>query len=166
MDKGTGKGEGMKNMIILTVIFIVTLFCEVNTCGAEINWKVSGKEWKEADLSFKAGYLMGLTDGSTIMAITAFSETKNRADSDFEHTKLLMEKLSKVFPSKITIKQEAEMLDKFYADYRNIYIPAVLALMAIKRELQGQSKEDIEKHLLELRKHHATGIDIEGTTTK
>jgi len=42
-------------------------------------------------------------------------------------------------------EQVVDALDRFYADYKNVNVPVVLALPIIAREVAGVSKADIEK---------------------
>lgn len=161
----------MKKLFLIIIISLVF----TNSGLAET---IDGNNWNNMDLIKKAYYIRGLADGNFIAlarGLSLFREGVQEHGKDLiieEHDvhigapafepvdspvcelEYLVESAKKLWRYNLTelaLSQLTDGLDELYKDFKNRQIAVYDAVYVVRNQIQGASKEDIERILLYLR---------------
>ena len=127
----------MQHNAITRIVSIAVLLVSVLS-AADLNHTdgmINGRAWREFHEAVKAGYLIGLSEGSEVVATVATGGTK-KAD---------------LLPSKLNYGEISAALDLFYKERTNAPIPVALAVGYVKRKAEGASEAELKQIEAELR---------------
>ncbi len=140
----------------MTKIILSFLILFISTISFASIPDVGGIYWRQMNLQEKEYYISGLMDGATIYESKIKKDTSNFQALTY-------------FPN-INFDDMIIALDKFFKNDDNVNLKIDTALHAIKMEISGENKKDIENYLTTERKAAETVInqikngEIQGAT--
>ncbi len=145
-------------------VFVLAMFIGVAHAGEQPNF--NGIFWKQMSQSQRDLFVMGLLEGMSYghwnVRLALMQEATDHPPKGVESN--LMKNWATEFSAKdylnkkasnITAAQVVSGISKLYADYRNQQIPVVSLIDVVTESIKGASNNEIEKHLLEMRKEVA-----------
>jgi hypothetical protein len=128
----------MRHNAVIKAIFVAVLLGSI-VGSADLNrtnGMVNGRAWNEFNAAMKAGYLIGLSEGSEVVAAFA-TAGKDKAD---------------LLPSVLNFGEISAALDLFYKEPTNAPVPVVFAVSYVKRKAEGASEAELKQLEADLRR--------------
>lgn len=160
----------MRIKLLITWIIIVCFIITIHTQEAKPSDKYNGAKWKEMNKPCKLCYIEGALSSAHYMhnyvfknIDSYFSEkmlsalkrgrqlTRSERDLIQGVTKKLYECDPEAIYGSLILNQYVESLDEFYEDLNNIPIPIAVAITIMKRKIDGEPEEAMEKYIMSLR---------------
>jgi len=142
--------------VFLTLIFVSLFILPLNSISEEDSAnRRDGSFWAKYDVSFRFGYIMGLSEGLYYCAGWV-DDYKQMTQDDINPLGCCdalwgFGYFVSQYEGNISYGQMFEGVDEFYKDYRNTQIPILALFKLVKMEVEGKSKAEIDSVARELR---------------
>jgi hypothetical protein len=169
----------MRIKLLITGIIIVCFIITIHTQEAQPFNKYNGAKWKEMNKPCKLCYIEGALSSAYYMhnyifrnidsyfsekMLLALKKGRQLTRSERDLIQGVTKKLYKCDPERIygslILDQYIESLDEFYKDFNNIPIPIAAAMTIVKKKIDGEPKEAIDKYIIGLREKYAEREEI------
>ena len=116
----------MKPALLIAFLLFFTI---LSADDDHTNGSINGRAWKAFNPAMKAGYLLGLFEGSELVAeFVSNGKTKQV-----------------LFNQSIKFGEVSVALDTFYTDTTNAPVPVIFAVSYVKRKAEGASEAELKE---------------------
>lgn len=172
----------MRIKLLMSGVIIVCFIISIHAQEVKPFDKYNGLKWKEMNKPCKLCYIEGVLSGTHYIhtyvfgnidsyfsekMLSALKKGRQLTRSERDLIQGVNKKLNEGNPERIygnlSLDQYIESLDEFYLDFENIPIPIAAALTVVKKKIDGEPKETVDKYIISLREKYAEKEEIQQT---